>query len=396
MSTAATNAPNVDVFTREHQEDPYPAYDWLRRNAPVYREPRFGGYLLTRYADVYGALRDHDTYSSAMGVSPRPVGGSSMGNLAIVTSDPPRHTHLRQLVNRAFTPRVVAAMRAHIEEIVRGLLDEVDGDGGAEFDFVQRLSTPLPVIVIAELLGVPAERRKDFKRWSDALVGSFDQEVLTFSPDVAEMIAYFASAYAERRTTPTADLLSALLAAEIEGEKLNDGELMSFAVILLVAGNETTTNLLGNLVNILVDRPDLWAAMREDGACVPAAVEEVLRFDSPVQLLARGLKRDVELHGTTMAAGSKVLVSFGSANRDADEWPEADDFRLDRNLSRHVAFGHGIHYCLGAPLARMEAEVAISAIIARYGALERGSAAGQRLHSTVIRGFEHLPVSPIG
>ncbi len=381
---------NIDLFSPQFQEDPYPAYAWLRAEAPVYREPRYGGYVLSRYADVYSALRDHDAFSSALGVSPRPVAAGATGaNMTIVTSDPPHHTHLRQLVNRAFTPRTVEALRPRISEVIGGLLDELPG---REFDAVSAVTTPLPVIVIAELLGIPPERRADFKRWSDALVGTFDAEAGAFAPELGEMFVYFSQAFAERKATPREDLLTALTLAEIDGARLNDIELLSFAIILLVAGNETTTNLLGNLLNVLVDRPDLWETLRDDRSLVGPAIEEVLRYDSPVQVLARGTTRDVEVAGTLIPAGARVLVSFASANRDPEEWPEADAFRLDRQLSRHLAFGHGIHYCLGSPLARLEAEVAMNALLDRFASLGRGAGNGQRLHSTVIRGFEHLPV----
>jgi cytochrome P450 len=376
----------IDLLSDEFHEDPYPMYARLRAEAPVFQEPRFGGYLLTRFADVSSALRDHETFSSASGVGPRPTPGN---NLTIVTSDPPRHTQMRALVNRAFTPRRVAELRPRIEAIARDLLDSLPG---TEFDLVHQVSYPLPMIVIAELLGIPAEDRERFKRWSDALVGTFDRDPASFAADGAEMFAYFFAAYAERRTAPRDDLLSALVEAEIEGDRLNDIELLSFAIILLVAGNETTTNLVGNLVNILAGRPDLWAALRADRSLVGPAIEETLRYDSPVQLLGRAATRDVEIHGVTIPAGARVLVGFASANRDPEEFAGPDIFRLDRNLSRHVAFGHGIHYCLGAPLARTEAEIVLNALLNRFATIEPAGA-GSRTKSSVIRGFEHLPVT---
>lgn len=383
----------IDLFEPAFQENPYPFYETLRAEAPVYREPRFGGYLLSRYDDVYEALRDHGTYSSARGLSPRQPTTSRMGaNLTIVTSDPPRHTHLRQLVNKAFTPRVVELLRPRIEALCAEFLDAVPGP---EFDFVGALSYPLPMVVIAELLGVPAEDREQFKRWSDALVGTFENAELSFREDAAEMFLYFTNAYAARRTGPREDLLTALVEAEIDGERLNDIELLSFAMILLVAGNETTTNLLGNFANIAAARPDLWQSLRADRSLVRPAIEETLRIDSPVQLLGRGTTRAVELHGMTIPENARVLLAFGSANRDPDAWAAPDDFRLDRELGKHVAFGHGIHYCLGSPLARLEAEIAINALLDRFDAFELAGTP-QRLHSTVIHGFERLPVSVTG
>ena len=389
-----TAATKPDLFETSFQENPYPAYEFLRREAPVYIEPRYGSYVLSRFADVYGALRDHGTYSSALGVSPRQstAMGTMAANTTIVTSDPPRHTHLRQLVNRAFTPRTVAALRPRVEEIVTSLLDSLDGV--RNFDFVHEISYPLPVIVIAELLGIPPEDRATFKKWSDALVGTFDSdEPTSFMASAGEMFPYFMAAFEERRANPRDDLLTALTRAELEGEKLSDMELLSFAIIILVAGNETTTNLLDNLLNVLVDRPDLWQALRADRELIGPAIEELLRFDSPVQVLGRGTTRAVELHGVTIPEGARMLIAFGSANRDPDEWPDASEFRLDRGLSRHVAFGHGIHYCLGAPLARLEAEVALNRLLDRYPEMGRGPGLAQRLHSTVIRGFEHLDVA---
>lgn len=374
-----------DLFSEPFQEDPYPAWAWLREHAPVYREPRFGNYVLTRFADVYGALRDHEAFSSASGVSPRTEGGGG----TIVTSDPPRHTHLRKLVNHAFTPRTVKALRPRIEGIVQEL---IDGFEGGEVDLVAALTYPLPVIVIAELLGIPPAERERFKRWSDALIGAFEKDYGAFAGEAAEMFTYFAAAIAERKTAPQDDLLTALTLAEVEGERLNDIEMISFALILLVAGNETTTNLLSNFANIAARSPGLWQRLGIDRALVGPAIEETLRYDSPVQTLGRQTTRAVELHGTVIPEGARVLVSFAAANRDAEEFKEPDCFALDRELSHHLAFGHGIHYCLGSPLARLEAEVAVEALLDRFAEIAPGAGPGRRLHSTVIHGFESLPV----
>lgn len=378
----------VDLFSAEFQADPYPAYAWLRESAPVYREPRFGAYVLTRFNDVYGALRDHGTFSSAYGVGPGPMGQGG-GGQAIVTSDPPKHTQLRNLVNRAFTPRIVSTLTPRMEAVVATLLAERPGDS---FDLVQTLSYPLPVIVIAELLGIAPEKREDFKRWSDALVGTFDGAMTEQSmAAVGEMFIYLSGVVNERKGEPREDLISALTMAEIDGQKLTDVELLSFALILLVAGNETTTNLLSNLVHFLAGRPDVWARLREDRALVDPAIEEILRFDSPVQVLGRRVMKDVEVRGTTLHEGDRVMVAFGAANRDSSEFEGAEEFQLDRNLSRHVAFGHGIHYCLGAPLARSEARIAMNALLDMYQAIAPAGA-GTRTHSTVIHGFHALPV----
>jgi hypothetical protein len=378
-----TLLPEIDLFAPSFQRDPYPGYRELREKRPVYREPRCGNYVLTRYADVLGALRDWPLFSSRQGVAPfGPDRGFSLTSL-----DPPRHDRLRALVNRAFTPRRVAESRAQIEALVAELLDPV----ASEFDLVSAFSHPLPVFVIARMLGVPPERRADFKRWSDAIIGLLERPK---SPDdqraIREISAYFAELALERRKEPGEDLVTALVQAEVDGERLTRSELLGICVQLLVAGNETTTNLISNLVDVLADRPDLWRALRHDRSLVAATVEESLRHDSPAQNLARTCVRETELHGVRIPAGARVLLSFGAANRDPAEFDDPDAFRLGRE-ARHIAFGFGVHYCLGAPLARLEGSVALEGLLDRFARLERAPGA-ERVLSTVIRGFERLPI----
>ncbi len=379
----------IDLFTPEFQRDPYPSYARLREREPIYREPRFGNYVLTRFADVHAALRDHAAFSSAEGVAPfGPTQAPSLTSL-----DPPQHDRMRVLVNKAFSPRRVIESRGQIESLTQNLLGAV---GSPRFDLVAALAHPLPVFVIARMLGVPSERGPDFKRWSDALVGLLER--LPTDAELAavrEMLAFFREVAAARRLDPREDLISALVHAEIDGQSLAQAEVLGMCLQLLVAGNETTTNLIANLVNVLVDRPELWSLLRKERRLVDVAIEETLRFDSPVQNLARTAAREVTLASGAIPAGARVLLSYGAANRDPAQFADPDSFRLDRASGLHLAFGFGVHYCLGAPLARLEASIAVNALLDRFAALER-AAPGERILASVIRGFAKLPVTSTG
>lgn len=381
--------PGTPIFTIASQLDPYPLYAQLREQAPVYLEPQFGTFVLTRFDDVYGALRDHATFSSAQGIAPGlSEGGAVMATM--ITSDPPRHTRLRALVNSAFTPRMIAHLEPWMRQVVDELLDGVSG----ETDIVEALTYPLPVMVIARLLGIPEEDHPKFKAWSDAVVGVTDFGIADSARDeIREMFAYFSGVIAERAHEPRNDLISAVVHAEIDGEKLNERELLGFCLLLLVAGNETTTNLLGNFLAVLSADQNLQETLRADRSLLPAAVEEALRFDSPVQALWRRTTRDVELHGVTIPAGQQVLMGYAAANRDPRAFPDPDTYRVDRNPARHLAFGYGIHYCLGAPLARAEARIAVDALLDRYQRLEPGATPGSRVPSSLLRGFGKLPMN---
>jgi cytochrome P450 len=379
-----------DIYSPQFQEDPYPAYARLRRDSPVYREPRYGAFLLTRFEDVDGALRDHETWRSGAGPAPMPMPSGATMLPLLAATDPPHHDQLRGLVTRAFTPRRVAESEDRIGEFARRLVAQLP-DGA--FDLVPGLSVPLPVAVIAEILGVDASHEADFRRWSDATVG-----LMEGPPEPAKMQAslelmmYFRELAAQRRKAPKDALLSDLLRAEIDGRRLTESELDGFFVMLLVAGNETTTNWISNQLHLLAARPDLWKACREDRRLVPRALEETLRFDSPVQNLGREATRDVTLHGVEIPTGSRLVVSYGAANRDPEAFDGPDEYRLDRGELRHLAFGQGRHFCLGAGLARVEGRVALDALLDRFESIEPGAAPAKRLHSTVIRGFETLPL----
>src|SRR5262245_17840555 len=359
-------------FDQQQLDDPYPRYRFWREHHPIWRDAASGMWVLSRQQDVFDVLRDHARFSS-----------SAMGAmLPLISDDPPRHTQLRGLVNRAFTTGMLKSMTPAIEEVAAGLVTEMlDG----EVDAVTALTTPLPVIVISRLMGIPEERRDDFKRWSDALTGTLAGAMPTERRhEVAEMAAFFQGLIAERRSRPGEDLVSAIVNAEVDGARLSDNDIVSFNILLLIAGNETTTNLLGNLLNVLVDRRDLWAQLRENPTLIEAAIEEALRYDSPVQFLMREATAEVELRGQRISKGDRVIVVIGSANRDPSIHADPDAFRLDREKARHHAFGYGIHFCIGAPLARLEARIAMTALLRRAKTLERGSGSAERVHSLLL------------
>ncbi len=297
-----------DIFSAEFLEDPYPFYAALRKDRPVYREPRYGGFLLTRFDDVLEALLDPTTFSSAQGPGPMP--SSALSRAATLPgTDPPHHDQLRALVSRGFTPRRVAESEPRIEALTRQLLEELPG---GDFDLVPALGVPLPVVVIAEMLGVEPERLPDFRRWSEAFVGLLETDPTTALMEAAQGLReYFGALADERRREPKEDMITALVQAEIDGRRLDQSELDGFFIVLLVAGNETTTNLISNQLRILSERPDLWKRLREDRSLIPAAIEETVRYDTPVQNLGRQTARDVVIRGVEIPADSRVIVSYG-------------------------------------------------------------------------------------
>ena len=385
-------------FSAEFKADPYPFYADLRREQPVARTEPLGFYAVSRYDDVSFVLKSPHLFSSAaMGAATMIGGGADTVRTAtVINSDPPDHTRLRNLVNRAFTPRMVAEMEPRIRELTAELLDRVAPAG--EMDLTRDLAIPLPVIVIAEILGVEAERYEDFKRWSDDVVllmsGSVSEsEREALRADLEALSAYFQEIIVARRNEPRNDLISMLVRAESEDQSLTPEEVMSFTGLLLIAGNETTTNLITNGTLALLENPGELEKVRTNRSLITNMVEEALRYDAPVQFLFRTAAQDVDLADTTIPQGSIVLPLYASGNRDERRYPDPDRFDVSRNAQGHLAFGLGIHFCLGAPLARLEARVAFEELIGRFPSLRRSDEPFERVDSPFLRGIKRFPLA---
>ncbi len=342
--------------------NPFPWYREMREHRPVWKDPETGVWHVFRYEDVKRVLSDYRYFSSCTGDSTDNVFGASMLQL-----DPPRHRQLRSLVSQAFTPRAIRRLEPRIREIAIGLLEKIHGE---EMDIVQDFAYPLPVIVIAELLGVPPKDRERFKLWSDVVVAAegpqLEEKALSFNQVQQEMVEYFLQMLEERRQHPQEDLISGLLAVETEGEHLSDMDLLGFCALLLVAGNETTTNLIANAFLCFDEEPPIEDRLRQQPKAIPHAVEEVLRHRSPVKGMSRRVTTDTELGGETLGKGEYVFAWIASANRDDNHFPDGDRFDIDRDSRGHIAFGHGVHFCLGAPLARLEAVISLEELLRRF------------------------------
>ncbi|MEE2662618.1 MAG: cytochrome P450 [Myxococcota bacterium] len=386
----------------EQRRDPFDAYARGRELRIVGHEALpMPLHSIFGYEDIQGVLRDHTTFSN---VFPRdPAITQAIGEeppQSMLGSDPPRHTRLRGLVSSAFTPRIVQRLEPRMVEIANQLVDEAVAKG--EVDLVQALTFPLPVVVIAEIIGVPAEDREQFKGWSEKVVESLGLGLLTGSdPDRAqrqhavlrEMSDYFVPLAEQRRHDPKPDLMTGLVQARYEGSPLDADEMLQMLTLLLVAGNETTTTLIGNTAVELMQHPDAAEALRRDPSGVPSAIEEVLRFSSPIQFDPRRVTRDTELCGAKLARGDWVLSWLGSANRDGRVFEQPERFDIRRQKNPHLSFGFGTHYCIGANLARLEARVAIDAVLRKTSAFERIGDAPLALHpSPVFRSYRSIPV----
>jgi cytochrome P450 len=378
-----------DPYAYETHEDPYPIYTALRDDAPAYVDEARGFWALSRYDDVRAAIDDWPTFSSTGGITLERGAGSVEPML--IEMDPPRHTELRALVSRSFTPRRVADLEGPIRTKAAALLDAA----GPSFDAIQDFAALLPMAVISTMLGIPEADQDEVRGWADAMLHREPGESDLTTEGLAgatRLYGYLHALVEDRRVRPTDDMASALVRASDDARALSPNEVMGFLFLLVIAGNETTTKLIGNALYWLWRFPDQRARLLADRGAIPGGVEEVLRYDTSTQGLARLLTRDVELHGVTLPAGMKGLLLFGSANRDPRRWPCADELDVTRNPAGHVAFGHGIHHCLGAALARLEARVALEELLPRLGAygVEEGGSA--RVHSGNVRGFARLPI----
>jgi len=376
-------------------EDPYPIYRALRAEAPVYRNDALGFWALSRHADVLAAFRDPVRFSNRNGVSLDPAAWTpaAQATMSFLAMDPPRHTRMRALVSRGFTPRRIADLEPRIREVARQHIDRFIDAGRC--DFIRDFAGKLPMDVISEMLGVPEADRDTLRRWADAVVHR--EEGITDVPPAAleaaaAILGYFNDHVAECRARPRNDLTGALLAAEIDGDRLTDYEVLGFLFLMIIAGNETTTKLLGNALYWLWRHPDQRALVRADPTLVARWVEETLRYDGSTQALARTVTADVELHGHTLRAGDRAVLLVGSGNRDERVFSDADRFDLGRDTSAMLSFGQGTHFCLGAALARLESRVALEAVHARLPDYEIDAANLVRVHSVNVRGFAAMPI----
>lgn len=391
-----------DIYhlTPDFLADPFPTYHRLRRAEPVHRNSD-GSYYITRYEDVARVYRTKSMKSDKTAMYRRKFGAGPLFEQhtnSMLFSDPPRHTRIRRLVAHAFTPRALALLEHRVVELVDGLLDRCAADGG--MDAVKDFAFALPVEVICTMLGIPAAERAPLQRWSNAILTPLEPTaspamVAAGNDAVADFKAFLGALLADRRRNPDRygdDIMAALIAAEEDGDRLSETELIQNCIFLLNAGHETTTNLVGNGINALLDFPGELERLRDDPTLIESAIEEMLRFDSPLQIGNRGVSEPIEIAGVAMPPGTQIMTSIGGANRDPAQFAAPDRFDITRRPNRHVAFAAGIHACLGAPLARIEGRIAIGRLVARFAELRRAGP-GTRGGRARFRGFTALPVA---
>ncbi|HSU89190.1 MAG TPA: cytochrome P450 [Terriglobia bacterium] len=383
----------IDLASEETRRNPYALYRTVRALARVVREPTTGLWLALDYESVRETLQNHESFSSVIAGS-----GGGPGRWPLF-SDPPRHTRLRALVSKAFTPRVVTDLEPRIRKLSRDLLAPHIPEG--QMDLVLDYAVPLPLCVIAEMLGVPAADWRKLRQWSDIMMGMIhtllpgsraQDAVAAYRTMHAEITSYVTTLGEERRSKATDDLLSRLVHAEVDGDRLSDEDLVGFFELLLLAGHETTTNLIGNMALCLFEYPENVARLKSDTGLRASAIEEVLRYRSPVQMMGRVALRDVELGGQPIPQGSKVFAVIGAANRDPAYFPDADRFDIARDPNPHIAFGQGIHFCIGAPLARLEGRIALDDLLELRGLARIEDGPWEPREAFHVHGPARLPV----
>jgi cytochrome P450 len=407
VTDTAAHPPPADLHFSPYDyaihDDPYLTYARLRDEAPLFHNRELGFWALSRHGDVIDAFRDSGRFSSANGVSlePSAYGPNAHRTSSFIAMDPPRHGRMRGLVSRAFTPRRVETLEPRIRDLARTHLDralaEAAAGGTARLDLIADLAGKLPMDVVSELMGVPATDRDELRRLADTVLhreeGSVDVPVAGMEASLT-LVGYYADMVAERRRRPTADLTSALVDAELDGVRLSDDDIIAFLFLMVVAGNETTTKLLGHAWYWGWRNPDERAKPFADPSRIPDWVEETLRYDTSSQFIVRTASEDVARHGGVIPAGDRVLLMLGSANRDPRAFPDPDRYDLDRAHDIQLAsFGVGRHFCLGASLARLEARVTLEELIARVADYDIDEAGTERVHSINVRGFARLPTT---
>ena len=382
-------------YAYEFHEDPYPIYRRLRDEAPVYRNEELGFWALSRHVDVLAGFRDFQRLSSRCGVSldRDAFHDDAQTTMSFLAMDPPRHTRMRALVSSGFTPRRVTELEPRIREMTIAMLDEIAGKDACEF--IGEFAGRLPMDVVSELLGVPAADRTTLRTWADTVVHreeGYEGLPAAAAESALRILHYFTELLKDRRSAPRDDLTGALLRAEVDGDRLSDKEIIGFLFLMIIAGNETTTKLLGNALYWLDRNPGEREKVEADPGLVAAWVEETLRYDNSTQALARVAAHDFEVHGVKIREGEKVVLLVGSANRDERVWDEPDRYQIQRNTRSSLSFGQGTHFCLGASLARLEARVALEEIQRRLPGWRVEPEGLERVHSVNVRGFAALPL----
>lgn len=387
----------LDPYDYDFHENPYPYYKRLRDEAPLYRNDDLNFWALTRHVDVHRGFRNSTELSNKLGVSLDPISRTpeAYRTMSFLAMDDPGHLRLRTLVSKGFTPRRIRELEGRVLELTREHLDAALQN--ETFDYISEFAGKLPMDVICELVGVPHQDREHLRALADTLMHREDG--VTDVPQAAmaaamEFFGYYTEMVRKRRRTPQEDLTSALIEAEIDGDRLRDDEIMAFLFLMVVAGNETTTKLLGNALYWGGVNPDQLAGVHTDHARIPLWIEETLRYDTSSQILARVVAADIEFHGTTLREGETVLLVPGAAHRDERVFDDPDEFRIGRDIgSKLLSFGSGAHFCLGAHLARMEARVALTELFTRIRGYEVDPGSAVRVHSSNVRGFACLPIT---